>query len=128
MGAVAEMLRRRERQETGPRFSWWEIIAILPVGAAFLAAGYLIPWAGSRWLDGLLWVGVGALVTALVLLARRRFPRAALDLSARYSVFMTIVFACGTLLPERVRGDQGLGILLKAVVAGTVVYVVTKLA
>ncbi len=126
MGAVAEMLRKRERRDASKRASLWDLLWVPPTAFAAGAGVLLLPQTGSRWLDALLWAGYGAMLTAMLLLASRIVhhvrPRASLSIKTPLELifFMTVVFGLQRLFPERLWGDQGLAILAMSVVGGCI--------
>ncbi len=103
VGAVAEMLRRRERQqrrEERGRLSWCEALLALPVVAAFVAGALVIPRTESGWLDAALWIGYGALLMALLFLAFRMARRPAAALPVRLVFLLAVLTSVQRASPE----------------------------
>jgi len=118
VGAVAEMLRKRERRDARKRGSWWDLLWI-PVCPAFVYAGaFAIPETESRWLSALLWAGYGLLVMGAVFVAekvvrriRRRpalVPAWRVGYPLRVVVFMTVFCVVGHLIPRGSTPERGL--------------------
>jgi hypothetical protein len=134
MGAVAEMLRKRERRDPRTRISWWVLVSWLLVALAFVGGALTIPWTASRWLNALLWVALGALIMVLVVLTTRiagrvlHRPAPSARMTLAYAFLMTTFYGVRAATPERVWGDQGLSILVQAVVTGSVVGLAQWLA
>lgn len=123
------MLRRRERwqrREERRRLSWWDALLIAPVLTVFVAGAYLIPRTGSRWIHALLYLGLGVLIMALVLVATRivarvrgrESPRSSFPLE--YAFLLTGFFVVDALFPKRLWGDQGLAIVVQSVVTACI--------
>ena len=105
MGAVAEMLRRRERREPRTRLSWWGVLWAVPIGVVFFAGDRIIPRTGLRWLDAIVWAGYGLLWMATVLLAERTVRRTAggpawgVTRPLGWAAFFTILFLVAQVVP-----------------------------
>ncbi|HEX5135911.1 MAG TPA: hypothetical protein VFY93_02985 [Planctomycetota bacterium] len=112
MGAVDEMLRRRERREPRQRNSWrdllWGWLWVLAIVPAFVYGGHaVLPEVGSRWLAALLWAGYGALFSAatfalVAATSRFRRPRSAWGFGQpfRISAFVSIFYGIWVLVPS----------------------------
>lgn len=117
MGAVDEMLRRRERREPGRRVSGrkalWNALLAGATAMAFMCGGLLvIPEVGSRWLAALLWAGYGALFSAatfalVVAMAPLRRSRSVWP-AIRIATFVTIYGTTMPLVPASWGSPPGL--------------------
>lgn len=120
MGAVAEMLAKRDRRDARKRVSLWGLLWGIPVGGVFLAGTHVIPETGSRRLDALLWAGYALVWIAIAFLGENAVRRTwrlapAKRLLLRplgWAVFCTIMFVGYQLVPggsTLYRGVPGAG-------------------
>lgn len=124
VGAVDEMLRKRERREprVSGRKALWNMLCAAAIALAFMCGGLLvIPEVGSRPRTALLWAGYGALFSAAVFALDRvtsRFRRSrvvrGLGLPVQTSVLVSMLSTASALFPER---DAGLRVASFALAA-----------
>ncbi|MCK6459149.1 MAG: hypothetical protein L6Q95_04560 [Planctomycetes bacterium] len=135
MGAVAEVLSRRERQKPPKRGSWWVLLWIATIVPAFVYGGYiLIASAGFRWLRAILWAGYGALFLAAAFALDRvvwrlrgrpdRVPAWGTGRPLRIVAFCAL-YCTGLAL---VAAREVWGFVLSAVVAESVLTLIDRLA
>ncbi len=87
VGAVAEMLRKRERREPRMRLSWWGLLWALPVYCVFRVGDGIVPETGSRWLNALAWAGYGLVCAVFFVRAERALqPTGRLDAGRSWSL------------------------------------------
>lgn len=115
---MTDVIRKRARGSPGARVAWWDVLAVFPIAAAFVAAGQVVPDTRSRPLNALIWAAFGTAVAVVAFLADRSIRRGRPH--ARWwamnplvlAIWFTVFAVVNQLLPDQ------------AGLAGAVAYVV----